>query len=264
MQSRIWIFTFKVFVTVSSAHAENLWYDVSKSDLLNLDTSIFDGNLLDFNEPNVDILDEPAANLPENPDWTSGASVNVGDRTNLASLDTMTPGLLGTDLRDSVWTNSISAGDGFEAASSTCSASSHGLGRRGLSVCPAKRPDLEYELRFVTTDERFFFMSGNLAVCRMFEMCPGCLFAVCDSGVEADRIPTLKPEIYDLNNVSPCNAGCYLSDALFLIFRVVDLAKGCFSPHDIWCCGNPFFGDYEDHNLLSYVSWLVTLAFNSG
>ena len=174
----------------------------------------------------------------------------------------MTPDLFDTGLGDLDSTYSISA-DGFEAASSTCSASSGGLGRRELSVCPDKRPDLEYELRFDKTGERFLFMTGNPAICRMFEMCPGCLYAVCDSGVDADRIPTLVPAVYDLNNASPCNGWSHLSDIRFLIFWAVDLAKGCFSPHDIWCCGNPFFGDYQDHHLLSYVSWLMTLVLNS-
>lgn len=254
MLSVRWIFICEIFIIIFSVHTQGLLFEESDPDLLNFDSSsIFDDNLLAFNEPNVESLDAPAPNLPDNSDWMTDAAVNVDDGTNFAMLDTTTPDLFDTDLGDVEPIYSISADDGFEAASSTCSASHGGLGRRELSVCPADRPDLEYELRFEKTGERFFFMSGNPAICGMFEMCPGCLYAVCDSGVDADRIPTLVPLVYDLKNASPCNGWSHVSDVRFLIPRAVDLAKGCFFPRDIWCCGNPFFGDFEDHNLLSYV-----------
>ena len=254
MLSVRWIFICQISITISSVHAEDLLYEESDPDLFNLEpSSIFNDDLLAFNEPNVGPLDDLAPNLLDYSDWPTGAAVNVDDGTNFAMLDTSTPDLFATDLGNADSTYSISTDDGFETASSTCSAPHGGLGRRELSVCPADRPDLEYELRFAKTGERFFFMSGNPAICGMFEMCPGCLYAVCDSGEEADRIPTSVPLVYDLNNASPCNSQSHVSDVRFLIPRAVDLAKGCFFPHDVWCCGNPFFGDFEDHNLLSYV-----------
>lgn len=213
-----WIFIYQSFISISSAHAEDLLYEESDPNLLNFDpSSIFDDDLLALNEPNVGPLDELTPSLPYNSDWPTGAAVNVDDGTKFAMLDTTTPDLFDTDLGNADSTYSISADDGFEAASSTCSASRGGLGRRELSVCPVDRPDLEYELRFDKTGERFFFMSGNPAICGMFEMCPGCLYAVCDSGVQADRIPTLVPLVYDLNSASPCNYWSHVSDVRFLI-----------------------------------------------
>lgn len=131
--------------------------------------------------------------------------MSVGDGTNPALLDTTTPDLLGTDLGGSISTNSINIDDGLGVASSTCSASSDTLGRRDLKICPDKRPDLEYEIRFDKINEPFILLFGNPTVCRMFPMVPGSVYPICDSGVEADRIPTSVPGDFDLDNASPCN-----------------------------------------------------------
>lgn len=216
MHSVLWIFISQIFTTVSSGRAQDLFYE-SNPDLLNLDpSSVSDDNFSAFNEPNVGPLVEPSPNLPDDLGWITGIALNIDDGTNLAPLGTMPPDLFDTGLGDLDSRYSINA-DGFEAASSTCSASSGGLGRRDLSVCPDKRPDLEYELRFDKTGERFFFMTGNPTICGMLEMCPGCLYAVCDSGVDADRIPTLVLTAHDPNNASPCNGWSHLYDVRFLI-----------------------------------------------
>lgn len=58
MHSVLWVFIFLIFITISSAHAQDLLFGESDPDLLNLDTSsVLDDNLLAFNEPNVGPLD---------------------------------------------------------------------------------------------------------------------------------------------------------------------------------------------------------------
>lgn len=67
MQSVLWNLTLKFFITISSARAQNLFYDESNPDLLDLTPpSLFGDERLDLNSPNVGPLDETTPNLLDN------------------------------------------------------------------------------------------------------------------------------------------------------------------------------------------------------
>jgi hypothetical protein len=90
-------------------------------------------------------------------------------------------------------------------ASDTCLSPSNGLGKRAVKICPADRPDLEFEVRFKdeTRDSPLYFQEQRPDICPEWQFDYRQL-PVCDSSKDHHQLQRIMPNNFDLLYCTYC------------------------------------------------------------
>lgn len=101
--------------------------------------------------------------------------------------------------------------DSLFASSRDCGSSASPLGRRAGETCTDeqtdnKKPSVEIRPLERTNDAPLLPAKSNYYICSPEKMGYSRNFAMCDSGLENDRHPTLEPGVFDLTNCDICTS----------------------------------------------------------
>lgn len=98
--------------------------------------------------------------------------------------------------------------DTIASSSDVCSSSEinppFGRQRRRALLCPDKDMDIEVRPSGYTNDRPSVPLRYNLEICSRYSMGLYRTRVACDSGLEADRIPTERVGNFDLDHCTPC------------------------------------------------------------